>query len=474
MGPMMIEVPQELNGLGVAMMAMLTAVTEAKTLAGMKGGRAMDYTAVERALGAAAALTEREGHRAVLQALDVDQETVAVEGAQYRRVGRESATYYTMAGPTVVERALYREVGQRNAKVVDAVSLRAGVVADGWLPQTARAMAHEVQKATSREAEASARETGRLPYSRSSFERVGHAVGAVFVASHLAVEDALIEAYAVPAEARSVSISLDRVSVPMEEPRKRPRGRPKKGAAARPVARNFRMAYCGTVTLHDAEGNALQTIRYGRMPQGDAVGLCEGMAGDVVVLLGKRPELKVELLCDGAAEMWNLLRTHFPAEVFGDVGELVDLCHVVEKLGKAAQVIGGDEKGGAMTQAWKLRLLNRSSAASEILAELVASGREHQRVGDEQPVHDAITYLTNHAARLDYAEARRLGLPIGSGNVEATCKCLFNVRLKRSGSRWKETTGEHIVQLRALALSDRWGDAMELTLRPLRKAVRAA
>ena len=473
-GPMMIEVPQELNGLGVAMKAMLAAVNEAKVQAAVKGGRAMDYAVVERALGAAAAQTEREGHRAVLQALDVDRKTVAIEGAQHRRVGRESATYYTMAGPVVVERALYREAGKRNAKVVDPVSLRAGVVADGWLPQTARAMAHEVQKATSREAEASARETGRLPYSRSSFERVAHAVGAVLVATHLAVEDALIEAYVVPAGARSVSISLDRVSVPMEEPRKRPRGRPKKGAAKRPVARNFRMAYCGTVTLHDGEGNALQTIRYGRMPQGDAVGLCEGMAGDVVALLGKRPGLKVELLCDGAAEMWNLLRTHFPVEVFGEVHELVDLCHVVEKLGKAALVIHGAEKRGAVTQGWKLRLLNRSNAASEILAELKASGQEHQRDGDEQPVHDAITYLTNHAARLDYAQARRLGLPIGSGNVEATCKCLFNVRLKRSGSRWKETTGEHIVQLRALALSDRWGAALELVLRPLRKAVRAA
>ena len=470
----MIEVPQELNGLGVAMAAMLAAVTEAKAQAAVKGGRAMDYAAVERALGAAAAQTEREGHRAVLQALDVDRKAVVIEGAQHRRVGRESATYYTMAGAVVVERALYREAGKRNAKVVDAVSLRAGVVADGWLPQTARAMAHEVQKATSREAEASAKETGRLPYSRSSFERVAHAVGAVLVATHLTVEDALIEAYVVPAEARCVNISLDRVSVPMEEPRKRPRGRPKKGAAKRPVARNFRMAYCGTVTLHDGEGNALQTIRYGRMPQGDAVGLCEGMAGDVVALLGKRPGLKVALLCDGAAEMWNLLRTHFLVEVFGEVHELVDLCHIIEKLGKAAQVIHGAEKRGAVTQAWKLRLLNRSSAASEVLAELKATGQEHQWDGDEQPVHDAITYLTNHAARLDYAQARRLGLPIGSGNVEATCKCLFNVRLKRSGSRWKETTGEHIVQLRALALSDRWGAALELMLRPLRKAVRAA
>ena len=475
MGSMMIEVPEELKDFGVAMAAMVEAVREARNRAGAKGGRSMDYAAVEGALGEAAARTEREGHQAVLQALDVDRETVEIEGARYRRVGRGPATYYTLAGPAVVDRSLYREVGRRNAKVVDAVSLRAGVVADGGLPRTARAMAHEVQKATSREAEASARETGRLPYSRSSFERVAHAVGAVFVSAHVAVEDALVEAYEVPAAARSISVSLDRVSVPMEEPRARPLGRPRKGAALRPVARNFRMAYCGTVTLHDGEGEALHTIRYGRMPKGDAAGLCEGMAGDVVVLLRKQSGLKLQLLCDGAPEMWNLLREQFSAEVFGvKVHELVDLCHVVEKLGKAAKAIHGAATGGAVTQGWKLRMLNRSSAASEILAELQASGLEYVSVGDEQPVHDAITYLDNHDGRFDYAHARRLGLPIGSGNVEATCKCLFNVRLKRSGSRWKDATGEHIVQLRALALSDRWGDALELTLRPLRRAVRAA
>jgi hypothetical protein len=154
----------------------------------------------------------------------------------------------------------------------------------------------------------------------------------------VAVEDALVEAYEVPAAVRSISVSLDRVSVPMEEPRARPLGRPKKGAARRPVARNYRMAYCGTVTLHDVDGKALHTIRYGRMPQGDAAGLCEGMAGDVVVLLRKRPGLKLQLLCDGAPEMWKLLREQFSAEVLGvEVHELVDLCHVVEKLGKAAK-----------------------------------------------------------------------------------------------------------------------------------------
>jgi hypothetical protein len=89
----------------------------------------------------------------------------------------------------------------------------------------------------------------------------------------------------------------------------------------------------------------------------------------------------------------------------------------------------------------------------------------------KRPVGDAARYLQSRLALMNYADARRRGPPIGSGAVEATCKSLVSVRMKRCGSRWKHQSGNEILQLRALQLSDRWDAAMPRILGPLRKPV---
>jgi hypothetical protein len=44
--------------------------------------------------------------------------------------------------------------------------------------------------------------------------------------------------------------------------------------------------------------------------------------------------------------------------------------------------------------------------------------------------------------------------------------------MKRPGARWKHETGEDVLQLRSLVLSDRWVPAMQRALKPLAKLVR--
>jgi len=118
---------------------------------------------------------------------------------------------------------------------------------------------------------------------------------------------------------------------------------------------------------------------------------------------------------------------------------------------------------GSHRDRWRLRLLDEESAARAILLEPKASGREQRRVGDTRPVDEAITYIENHHTRMNYAAIRAAGLPIGSGSVEGSCKTLVQLRMKRAGSRWHTNTGRHVLQLRALATSDRWDHAMART-----------
>ena len=466
-----IEIPEGMEELGAALQAVVDRVAAANRA--NVGGRAVDYAPLEREIGALSRAVERGAHAAVLQELDVDEPRVVIDGKPHARVGRGPGPYYTLAGELTVTRSLYREVGVRNGRTVDPVALRVGAVFDGWLPETAQVMAFLVAQATSREAAATAEQLGRVMYSRSAFEDMVHVMGEHFVPRQKDIEDALISDYEVPPEVRSVSASLDRVSLPMEEPLPRPVGRPRKGAPKRPIARNFRMAWCGTVTLHDGVGRAVHTIRYGLMPHGDPVELVTGLAGDIAKLLEQRPELQVAALADGAHDLWKLLEGWLNHEVLGvPVRYLVDLWHVLEKLGKAARVIHGAAGADAVLRRWRLALVNTKTAPRDLVLELWSSGQRHATVDGARPVREAIRYLLNHRDRMGYAAARRAGLPVGSGNVEATCKSLVEVRMKRPGSRWKEPSGAHVLKLRALALSDRWDEAMVLTLEPLRKAVR--
>ena len=49
-----------------------------------------------------------------------------------------------------------------------------------WREELAKAVAHHLKRGTAREAEALVAEMDRLPYSRSSFDRVAHVVGDLY------------------------------------------------------------------------------------------------------------------------------------------------------------------------------------------------------------------------------------------------------------------------------------------------------
>ena len=67
---------------------------------------------------------------------------------------------------------------------------------------------------------------------------------------------------------------------------------------------------------------------------------------------------------------------------------------------------------------------------------------EDKRRDSKRPVHEAITSVENHPEHMRFARSLRLGLPIGSGAVEATCKTRVGVRMKHE-ARWLALEDRH-------------------------------
>lgn len=428
------------------------------------------FQEVEAEVRRLSAMVESVATGQALKAFEPQEEIVEFEGRQYRRMSAASeTTYLAMPGRLRVLRHLYREIGVRNGPTIVPLELRTGIVDGLMTPAAAKATAHMLQALTSREAEALAKSLGVVDASRSSIARVGVALGARWEEHRLEGEDALMESFEIPENATAISVSVDRVSMPMEEAQARKPGPPKKGAPKRPIDVVYRMAYCGVLTFHDAEGQALHSIRYGRMPGDEArLHIESAMAGDFISILTLRPELRVVALADGAPEMQNMLdriTMDVPVEA-----RLVDFWHLVEKLSAALRATGRelDPKLGR----WKKALLGNDSAAVKIELELRTWALDYEE--DELPgaLHEALTYLENNRDRMRYAKVHTRNLPIGSGHVEATCKTLVTVRMKRSGARWKVHGGQAIMHLRSLALSSRWDPAMDYILALYRTPVR--
>jgi len=60
------------------------------------------------------------------------------------------------------------------------------------------------------------------------------------------------------------------------------------------------------------------------------------------------------------------------------------------------------------------------------------------------------------AGRMNYAEAKRDKLPIGSGVIESTIRRVVNLRLKGASVYWKESTASDMLLLRCLYKANRW------------------
>jgi len=432
-----------------------------------------DLEQFERELHEQVMALERELLAEELARYDVTAEQVEVEGVTYRPTLTSPETYMSAAGAVPVTRHLYRPAG-RGSKSICPLELRAGIMGGYFTPRAARHAAFVTAQLTPGESEALFDELEGMRPSRASLDRLPKTLSAHWENQRQEWETALRAQETVPTEATVMAVSVDGVRSPMKDgaaDRIAKQAEPGKHASG-PTGNQE--VGCGTVVLYDTDGERVQTVRYGRMPESKKVTLQQELHAEVASIVTLCPDLRRVYLADGAKDNWRLLKEieqalNLPAPPCVNI---VDFYHACEHLKNGCDAAWGEStpRGKAEFERLKTLLKEADGGVAQVIRALKyqrgrARGTKRQRLEAE------LTYFRNQRPHMDYAEYVRQGLPIASGVIEAACKTLVTQRMKRSGMAWRQPGGQGILTLRSLIQSKRWHAAWALLSADFRKAV---
>lgn len=159
----------------------------------------------------------------------------------------------------------------------------------------------------------------------------------------------------------------------------------------------------------------------------------------------------LSVLGDGAEWIWTLQDDHF----HGSAGVL-DFWHATQKLGEAGRgVMGKGEEFERWFEGAKGKVAGDGYVGAVEMLGTLSSGAELVREGGEA-VAEALNYFGSHQERMKYALRLRQGRAIGTGLVEGSIKQLLNLRMKRTGARWRVAHVGSFVEFIALADSPEW------------------
>ena len=416
---------------------------------------------------------EQEVLAAELARYDVDAQQIEVEGVRYHPVWVDTETYLTAAGEVQVERHLYRPAGH-NAKSICPLELRVGIVDGYWTPRAARQGAWVIAQLTPGDTEALFVELGSMSPSRSTLDRLPRELSRRWETKREIWEAALRAQETVPEVTASVAVSLDGVMVAMKDKaaervaKHAEAGKHASGPAGR------QEAACGTVSLYDAEGERLQTIRYGRMPESKKVTLQAQLQGEIEALSALRPDLRRVHLADGAETNWERL-----AEIEAALGlppeglvKIVDFYHGCDHLKNGCDAIWGESTPRSRAEFLRLKtFLKEEDGGADRIIRTFKHHASRTTGNRQQRLQTELTYFRNQRPRMNYPEYLRQHLPIASGVVEAACKTLVTQRLKCSGMAWSIAGGQAILTFRSLIQSERWSLAWNLLAADFRQTI---
>ena len=169
---------------------------------------------------------------------------------------------------------------------------------------------------------------------------------------------------------------------------------------------------------------------------------------------------RIVVLGDGAAWIWNWARDWIGkwALLGTIIVEIVDFCHAAEHLSALSKQLFGEGSGaaGEWLETWRHRL--KHGAIDALIDEMERLAGQWQSGKKRQACEAQLHYFREHRERMRYDRFAAAGLPIGSGAIEGTCKCLVKKRMAASGMHWGEEQIEPMVALRTVLFNGDWDE----------------
>ena len=158
------------------------------------------------------------------------------------------------------------------------------------------------------------------------------------------------------------------------------------------------------------------------------------------------------LLMDGSEDLQKWARRYLSSSIL-----ILDIWHVLVYVWEAS--LAFHDEGSAESVRWvmgKLKLICEGKVGYVIgdLRRKLAEGSFPK--GHRGSLVKAIRYMTNNRRFMRYDQYLARGYPIGSGVIEGACRHLVRDRMECTGMRWNVEGAQAVLDLRAVEINGDW------------------
>lgn len=372
----------------------------------------------------------KELTRDLLQSRDTTQPMIERDGQKWYRKAASVGHYRTPYGEVSLTRHLY-QTGSGGATRCP-LEEDCGLSFAGATPLLAELLSFKVSALTPGEVAQDLAKHGvqlSATFIRQTAQRVGQ----------IAVEKTArwnLESPAPDAPVAVIATGLDGTTVPLR-------------------GEDYKEAMCATIACYDQQGERLSTEYLGAMPESGKATFTRRFTARVEHIKALHPRALQVVLSDGARWNWQLIKEHYPEAIW-----ILDFWHAAQHLSQAGDAIFGtppSAEKSAWFDRWKTTLRDEPQGVAGVMRSLLYyRNRGQLSAAGHTELEAQLNYFREHADKMQYADYQAAGLPIGSGVTEAGCKELIKARFGRSGCSWNRGSGDAILQLRAIRLSNQW------------------